>query len=265
MTQPAVSDIAVQEPFQTEEPTEQTTGVPSETQTPAVDVEALSTELAKFNIDTPAAIEGMVTASKQAGNSARLLGDERNRNTALEQQLAKVQAQVDKLSSSQDLSHYDANDGEVDLKDVIKTSVREVIQTDIRGPQQEYIAERNAIMADPDYSPVAEVFEAHINSPQVQNLLAARQTTQIAEYNKVKTAQYKALLGQASEVINQMKENPVVTPPHVETNGQSATFDPSVDDEDSASLKKMVDPERYTGSNDDLTELVAKRLSFANR
>lgn len=269
MTQPAQGDMSGQkgitEPLQAGNQPGQPTETPTQPQENKIDVEALSEQLAKFNISTPKELEGKIVASQQAGNLANMLGDEKARRKELQRELEAVKAQVATIQNS-DLSHYDAS-GEpmIDLKKEIQSGIREVIDTDIKQPQQRYMQERLAIQADGDYPAFAEVFEAHVNSPQVQSAIAAGQTTQTAEYNRVVRIQQKELLRQSSEVISGFKNNPRTEPPHVETGGQHATFTPSADDEDATKLKQMVNPDHYSGSNNDLQALVATRLAFETR
>jgi hypothetical protein len=115
-----------------------------------IDIDAFTQTLKEFNVTNNDELAGKLNASQQAGQTANLLGEERRRNEALQEELAALRA---KSNQELDLDNY--GEGQtVNLEDVITKVYRKEKQRDMalaQRQQQQQIAQYGKIVNNKNY------------------------------------------------------------------------------------------------------------------
>lgn len=181
--------------------------------------EALLSELEKAGYTDPEKLQGALNASKEVGNMARHLGDTRNENEQLKQELMSLRQAIENRAP-------EPEGDSIDLKSLVANSVRSEIKdfyiNEVVKPQQEaqerFHRELAQVTQDQDYPLVADAFQKHLYSPNVQANLVSGKTTVEKEYNKTVRAALRTMLGKSAGAL---KELTGTTPaPHVESGQQ---------------------------------------------
>ena len=226
---------------------------------PTASPEAQALELLKtldnLGVSDPAKLEGMATASAQAGNLANKMGE---KNT----EIAELKAMIQNLGnqSAPQNSTYEPDYGEsIDIGKVVRTEVKGVVaemqkaQADAEGNYYHELAE---IQSDPDFAMVSDAWAQHTGNPNVVAAIRGGRTTMSKEYDKLVRTYQRELLKQSTATLRGLTEKGVTAPPHVESGDTHAIPLPSVDEEQKVKLKNITDPGKWTGSDSDIKNLV---------
>jgi hypothetical protein len=194
------------EKFDIEEPKKDTEPQPKTDQKPAEDqAKDLLAELEKFGVANPDQLAGALTAGKEAGNIARMLGDERQQSKKLAQEIAQLRQAMTQQKPKSNEPPINS-DGSIDLKALIRDELRDFYQQDVIGPQQRFARsfyqEMQEVTNDEDYDSVKTVFDQHISSPAVQQKIYSGQTTVRREFERTLRAAYKGLLAQSASALH---------------------------------------------------------------
>ena len=121
---------------------------------PEIDVESLVKELEKAGVSSVQELQGKLTASKEAGQIANLLGDANKRIVDLEKAASLPPADPE----------YDYSEGTpIDIETIVEkklTSVLDAREAKTRQVQQKAMQIWQGIQTDPDYGLVKKVWEA---------------------------------------------------------------------------------------------------------
>jgi len=230
--------------------------------------ETLLGELDKLGIDSPERLQGMATASHQAGNLGNLLGDANARIADLEQQLVAGRAAGPAAAEPE---YFAGGDNSVDLgglmdsrikavmPGVIRTTVGE-LNREVSQAQQVQFEEYAKITGDENYPIVGEIFEKHINNPNVQMLLRSGRTTMKEEYTKTMLAYYRNIALRSRDALKgiQGKARTGAEAPHMEAGQTQVTPTPTTDEERQEEGKKIMD--NWEGTDKDLDNLFKHML-----
>lgn len=228
-----------------EKPTVEEVKAP-EKPTGAEDVQSLLSELNKIGATTPEKVQNMARASQEAGNLARILGEQRKINERL---LSEVQALKTKGT-------YDEQS--IDLGSLIDQKLtahdQKRMQMQMEASRQ-VMGEMASIRGDEDYSMVSEIFEKHINSPATIFSIQTGQTTPSQEYAKMVRQYYRTLLKRSKDTISTLGTSAATaTPPHMETGGVSPPVTNVSVDEKQERLKQA--QKGWAGTDRDIERLI---------
>jgi hypothetical protein len=252
----------ITEPTQIEKP--ETTATEKEpTVAETVNPQDLLAELENLGITSQEKLQGVITASQQAGRNAQLLGDERKQTEMLQQQILELQNKVNS-QSAQTNEYYSE---EPDLKSVVKGAVNELFDERIEKPRKEaqlqyirQLEELQNIKNDKRFPMVADKWDAHMNSPEVQMKLQAGQTSALNEYNSLVLDTMQDLLLKTKGTVEQLYNQgaKVVTPdaPHVESSQTQTVPTPDINEEIAEKIEKITKPETRMGTDDETEELL---------
>ena len=242
---------------------------PAEEQT--VDPKDLLTELENLGITSTEKLQGVVTASQQAGRTAQLLGNSKKEGELLQQQISELQRQIDSQQNTPGSNEYYSD--EPDLRSVVKTAFSEMYDEKIGKPQAEaqkqyvkQLEEIKNIKNDKRFSMVADSWDTHMNSPEVQMRLQMGETTPLGEYNSLVLDTMQGLLLKTKSTVEQLyNQGAKVTTadaPHVESTETQTVPTPDIDEEIAEKIKKITKPDNRMGtdeeSHDLLTTLIPK-------
>jgi len=214
-------EVKAEEP-QIDKPTEEVVVEPPAGE---IDVESIMAKLNELDKTTPEAIDGMATASRESGNLARMLGDERKRNEQLQAELNQSRnTPQPKPTNDFDLDNY-AEGQPVDIEKAVESAVERVVTKREKIAQeanQRSFAEQQSILTDNNYQvpEIRAAFEAVRNDPATMMQLQTGQTTLSGLWNNVKDSYKDNLLLEARKVIDSQRgKSPA--PVHVERGGQT--------------------------------------------
>ena len=229
-----------------------------------VDPKELLTELENLGITSAEKLQGVVTASHQAGRNAQLLGDERKQTEALQQQIMELQRQVSSQQSPSSESYYS---DEADIKTIVKNAFSEMYEEKIAKPQKEAqkqylmsLAEIENIKNDKRFSMVADRWDTHMASPEVQLRLQMNKTTPLNEYNNLVLDTMQELLfrtkGTVEQLYKQGAKTTTTDAPHVESTDTQTVPSPNIDEEIAEKIKKLTKPETRMGTDDETQDIM---------
>jgi transketolase len=231
---------------------------------PQEQAQALLSELQALGLDDPEKLHNTVKAAQQVGNMGNKLGETRNENEELRQEIARLSSMME----SQNRNEYGETPS-IDLDSQIKRSINSWYSETVLKPQQQvqqqFFSELQAVAADPDYSLVAQQFEKHIQSPSTQAMIANGQTSVKQEFDKTIRASYRSLLGKTTKTLEQLAGKKANIP-HVESSETSVSEVSTKDEEYKENLQKLVKG-RSKGalSPDDALQGIVDQVLFGNQ
>jgi len=180
------------------------------TEAKAPDVESLVKELEKAGVTTTQELQGKLTASKEAGQLANLLGDANKRIENLEQAAKMPPAEPE----------YDYSEGQpVDIESMLN-NVLDKREAQTRQVQQQAMAIWQGIQTDPDYGLVKDVWEAKIKDSNFNMAIQSGKKDVAKEYMETVREYYKGIAKQSLDTITTLQKGGVPTTPHVEGEAQ---------------------------------------------
>jgi regulator of replication initiation timing len=231
---------------------------------PEAQAQALLAELEKAGFTTPEQVAGALEASKQVGTMAQHLGSSRSENENLRQELALLRRSIE--SGQRNFGDSSSNEGEgsIDLRGLIRNELRDFYKSEVIEPQtkaqQQFHAEMEEVTTDEDYPLVAEAFQRHLYSPQIQSKLIRNETTVTKEYNRTIRAAMRAMLGKAAGSLKELTKKPDA--PHMESGSETTPTQPTGTNEKISTIHEARS-KGLIGSDDALQKIVNASL-FGN-
>lgn len=246
------------EPAQVEEPQE-----PTSATSPEINTDEILTELQTMGVANAMDLQNMHTASQQVGNLANKLGEKNQEVDQLKTEIATLKGQV----GSNDFDPYTQPQQQTTglSKNDIKNAFRE-LNAEQQTAHKAYLQEWGTVQSDPRYGMAKDVFEKHVQTPNIQMRLSAGQTTIKDEYNRVVITILEKLAGhKANENLAQVQQPAAqqatnVNAPHIESSASQSTPTPDADTEKTQKVKDMTKPENWGGTTTDLKKLVDTML-----
>jgi len=179
---------------------------PVEETAEAPDVDTLVKELEKAGVTTTKELQGKLTASKEAGQLANLLGDANKRIADLEK--ATQQKPVEQ--------NYDYSESEpVDIEAMLN-SVMDKREAKTRQVQQQAMAVYGKIQNDEDMHLVKDVWDAKVKDPTFNMDIQSGRKNITDEYAQTVRQYYKGIAKQSLDTITALQKGVSPTSPHVE-------------------------------------------------
>ena len=173
---------------------------------PEIQTEGLLEELKALNITEPGQIQDIVHASQQTGKAWNEVGELRSQVAQLQEQLA-----------TQPVAQEYEEGQPVDIMGLVKKGIREVIQTDIVGPQKQateaYYRQMDEITRDPDYSnaTIQKIWNEYQGSPAFQRKMQQGGSL-LGEWNTTVRTYYREVAGRSEKAIRGLTEQKGKTP-----------------------------------------------------
>lgn len=223
-----------------------------------IDVAGLMAQLEKAGVTSIEDLDGKLAASSQAGNSARLLGEERKESQRLRDELATTQ----RPKPQQQPDFMDYPEGQtVNIEDAIEKSVTKVFTKQAenqRKAQEMQLGQYNKITSHPNYEFVKEEFEAKLRDPNYVYQVQAGAIDPVADFYDSIIRKQQILMKESHKTITQLAGGDL-KPPHVET-GERSTANlvgetpPQTDREkERIGLKKKVDSGQILSQEEELS------------
>lgn len=261
-----------------EKPVMEETAPPEpQTKQPAVgadDIQNLVSELEAVGAKTPEDIRGMATASKEAGNLARMLGEIRSENRELKRMLEETSRRP--ATPRQDDYTYQepsgpSSSGAIDLDRVVENAVWKVVNkigTQQKEAQSRFASEMNWVKSHEDFGLVKNEIEARLSDPLIQQAIMEGQTTIRDEFHRTLSAKLKGFVLKSAETLKKVgKPAGSVNPDHTET-GQSFTKQSGSPEGETTKTTRDLIKRRAEGSissDDALEQMIANALKSSNR
>ena len=200
---------------QVEEPTEEKAG--------EIDVEGLMAQLEKAGVTNVEDLDGKLRAGSEAGNLARLLGDERKRSQELADRLAqqpKPQPQTD---------YMDTDYGQtINIEDAIEKSVSKVFtkrEEAQRKAQEAQLQAYNKVTGHPSYKSgfVKDEFDAKLKDPNYVYQVQMGLIDPVSDFYDTIIKKQQILMQESHKTIEQLAGGKKIDPPHVETGERTGT------------------------------------------
>jgi hypothetical protein len=200
-----------------------TTEEPTELKAGEIDVDGLMAKLEKAGVTSIEDLDGKLAASSQAGNSARLLGEERKESQRLRDELTATQRP--KPQQQQDFMDY--GEGQtVNIEEAIEKSVTKVFTKQAENQRKAHEANLgayNRIKNHPQYAFVEAEFEEKLKDPnyvyQVQNGVIDAEH----DIRDMVIRKQQLLMKESHKTITQLAGGGTVAAPHVETGERSSS------------------------------------------
>lgn len=190
-----------------EEPQEQQE---QQTQEGQPDIEGLMNTLEQIGVNDPKQLEGMATASQQAGNLGNMLGQVRQENAQLKQMLEELKTNQTQPRQQPQMDYYDEyTQPQTNTRDEIRSVLRDFYNEEIIKPQRQasaqFYQDMSSIQTDEDFGLVKDQWNQHINNPEVVMKVQTGQSNMTKEYNKVVRKFYRGLAMQARDAVKNLK------------------------------------------------------------
>ncbi len=241
MTEPTVEPVV--------EPTVEQPEVPEQS-TEDIAKEILST-LENAGVSSTQDVQGVLTASQQAGNLGNIVGELRAEIAALKQQQVEPAPQeyFDGGMSPAQIERIVENG----IKKYVPDTVMNTVKTQLIDPQMklqtQYNADMSAIQNDPAYPKVQPIWDEFQKLPGMVQRINSGRSTLKSEYDGVVKSYLLKLLEKQTPAIERAK------PPHMESASSSTTQIPETDDL-VEERKKITDPKTFSGSPEQMDALV---------
>jgi len=199
-------------------------------------VSDLVAELEKAGVTTTEELSGKLRAGSEAGNLARLLGDERAANQELQEKVRKLETRP----PQQDYMDYPEGQT-IDIEAAMEKGISKALDKRDKAAQmasQRSMAAWNYVRADKDYHIIKDVWEEKLKDPSFVYEIQSGQKDPVNEYNETLRGYYKTLLKQSHETITTMQGGEI-KPPHVETGERSPANIVSDSPAEPESVQKM--------------------------
>ena len=203
------------------------------------DVDGLMAELERAGVTNTEDLSGKLRAGSEAGNLARLLGDERKEKQGLQEKVDRLQA---KPQPQQDFMEYPEGQT-IDIESAIERSVNKTLDKRdkvAREANQRSLAAWNRIQTDEDYHLVKDIWEERLKDPAFVMQIQSGAKNPVDEYTSTLRTFYKTLLKKSHETITTMKGDDL-KPPHVETGAQVPSNIVGEGDKDVSAERRFLD------------------------
>lgn len=195
-----------------------------------VDVEGLVAELQKAGVNNPEQLQGKLTASKEAGQLANLLGQANSRIRDLEQQIMSIQQQQPQPNT---YDYGGEEDGGVNIQEILRQTIREEVlrERQLTMQAQQFVNEKwRKIQTDPDYELVKDVWEAKCRNPEFSHAFQTGQVDPVEAYNQTVREYYRGVAKKSLDAIEVLQKGGKPAAPHVESEAISPGREPDTSD-----------------------------------
>jgi len=181
---------------------------------PEIDIESLVRELEKAGVSNVQDLQGKLTASKEAGQLANLLGDANKRIENLEKaaQMPPAEPELDYSEGTP-----------IDIESIVEkklTSVLDAREAKTRQMQQQAMQIWQDIQVDPDYGLVKEVWEAKTKDPNFNMAVQSGKKDVSREYMETVREYYKGVSKRSLDTIKALQGGVAPAAPHIEGEAQ---------------------------------------------
>jgi hypothetical protein len=215
------------------------------------EIEALLKTLEKAGVTTTQELQGKLTASREAGQLANLLGDANKRIADLEQASRMPTAEPE----------YDYSEGTpIDIESIVEkklSSVLDAREAKTRRAQHEAMKIWQGIQTDKDYGLVKEVWEQKIKDSNFNMDIQSGSKNIATEYMETVREYYKGIARQSLETITQLQKGGAMATPHVEGEAQISHDFPADMTKGQETIKKVQEKVNKGGRLTEDEELAA--------
>ncbi len=180
---------------------------------PKENVDDLLAELDKAGVETTQQLQGKFDAGAQAGNLARLLGEERKR-------VEIAQAEINRLKSQPKQEDWEMSESTpVDIEAATDRSVEKAFMKREQAQQQAQAASiqaYNYITQDPNFHLVKDVWDAKIKDPGYIVQVQTGQINPVFDYQKTVVDYFQKMAQRASKTIKELSGT-AIPAPHIES------------------------------------------------
>ena len=222
------------------------------------EINEILNHLKGMGVETTDQLQNMQKASQESGRLAQMLGEVKKQNQELQEQLRGMASKPQQTYNEA----YDTSES-VDLTKLIRSEVGGVLETfwDQKQRQQSemqmrQLQEVQEIRNNPRFRIVEPKWEKHLQSPAVAQKLQYGQTTLKDEFAEVLLKTYEENMLKMGDQIPTGK----MKPPHMEASQERAVPKTSADEETTENLKQITKPDRWQGTDDDISRLVGTAL-----
>ncbi len=180
-------------------------------------IDSLISELEAANVTTPEKVQSTIAASRQAGQTANVLGETREELKGLKEEMVLLRTSQNQPDPSLDEFNQSVAP-QVDIASEIEKGIDKAIT---KKEQQAAVANQlaaekwNSITSDDNYTHVKEVWEAKTKDPT----FVYRNPDPVKAYNETVIEFYKGLSIRAGEAMRKMQGGKPLTPaPTLESN-----------------------------------------------
>ena len=231
---------------------------PKPVEDPKADIDGLLAQLESAGITDTTQLENKLTASSQAGNAFRKLGDANKRIEALE--AAETERRQNKPAPDWD-QDYPGNT-EVDLEATISKvwdkKENEKLEKQYNANQW-VMDQQSKITQDIDYPMVKEVWEAKIADPQFSYKVNTGQIVPFDVYSETVRTFYKGIAKKAHSTISELTGQKKPVTPNVETDQVPTAniLSEGENEDNNAKLKAKVDKGYIPNEQEEMAALDA--------
>lgn len=236
---------------------------------PSQEAAALLEELKSMGVETPEQVRGMAKASSESGRLANMLGELRQQNAYLAEELKSMKRAPKRQQWNDDDDLGDQSASSIDLGELVSKQVRKELhgfwnetQRQQHEMRERQWSEWRKIEGDRNYPMVKNIWEKHVQNPQVQYDLQSGVTTASDEYNKVVVRYLEAIAKRSRDVIEGFQGKSKVAPPHMESGAPPA---PTKEGDASPREQMRKVAEKGTGSDDDIDALINAAIPKGDR
>lgn len=202
------------------------------------EVQALLAEMEKAGVTNAQDFNNVRTAAAESGRMANLLGEVREQNNALKQELAEMRGALKSTSRQpgNDQGGFDDLFGNfqnqpnpyqgqnVDIKGAINEVLNEREQKtreQTQRAQQAILQAWNTITNDEDYGLVKDVWEEKLKDPNFVFQINSGQVNPIGEYQRMLRNYYKNMVKGSANLIKKLTGERKLGPQHLEQGGNT--------------------------------------------
>jgi hypothetical protein len=233
----------VQEPIQVKEPAK-----PEAKPAATADIDKLISQLDKVGIKSTEDLEGTVTAARQAGRLANLLGEANKRISELET-----------VVRSKPQTVQEPETGAIDLRKEIEGAMERFYVEKVVKPQQmasdRFYADLEYVESSEHFPLVQDEWKEHFQSPKTQRRLAKGETDVAKEFQRLVMDKYRSIALLARDTLKQVKETGTTKPPHVESGTPRATVTPTSKEERQEQLGEI--KKNWRGEDSDVDKALS--------
>lgn len=190
---------------------------------PEIDVDGLLEELKIAGVQTSEDLQGKLTASKEAGQLANLLGEVRLENKELREMVKQIKpAQAVAPETEFTVPEYTTPDSTT-LEGIIAKALD---QRDVKKAEETRVAQAgvlalwNEIQTDSDFPLVKDVWEKRMQDPNFIFQIQNGAIDPLKAYNGLVREYYKGIVKKSFDTINVLQGKEPIKVPHVEQPGK---------------------------------------------
>jgi len=197
---------------------------PKPEQTPEIDVKGLLEELKAAGVQTSEDLQGKLTASREAGQLANLLGEVRQENKNLREMVKQLPraSQTPAAELGNEFNEFMTPDSST-LEGIV---ARALDQRDAKYAETQRVAQAqvlqlwNEIQTDSDFPLVKDVWEKRMQDPNFLFQIQNGAIDPLKAYNGLVRDYYKGIVKKSFDTISVLQGKEPIKPPYVEQPGK---------------------------------------------